>query len=277
MTLLEVASAVEGYIKKEGCSVAFPINIAIGDIAAHYTPTYQDPKIFKKGDIVKIDVGAHLKGYIGDTARSMEVGTKDNLALIKASEKALDEAIAMIRPGIDLGEVGAVIETVIRSKGFKPIKNLAGHSVERYNLHGAITVPNTKDKMLGVVRSGDVLAIEPFATIGKGKVEEGAEGSIYTFISKKMYNRKDANTLQHFILTKNDWRFLPFCQRMCISEAKDMSPAQVESALKQMVRAGGIYPFKVLKEVSGAPVVQTEHTVLVTKQGAEVLTVDKEM
>jgi len=274
--LLEVASEVERYIKLEGCSVAFPINIAIDDVAAHYTPTYNDTKVFKKGDVVKIDVGAHLKGYIGDTARTMEVGTKENQSLIRASEKALDEAIAMIRPGVDLGEVGALIESVIKSKGFKPIRNLAGHSVEKYNLHGGITVPNTKDKMLGVVRKCDVLAIEPFATNGKGRVEEGEEGSIYTFIDKKMYTRKEANMLQHLILTKNDWRFMPFCQRMCIAEVADLGPPQVEFALKQLVRAGGIYPFKVLKEVSGAPVVQTEHTVLVTKRGAEVLTIDRE-
>lgn len=273
---MDVALAVEGFIKNEGCSVAFPTNIAIGDIAAHYTPTYKDAKVFKKGDIVKVDVGAHLKGYIGDTARSVEVGTKDNQVLIKASEKALDEAIAMIKPGADLGEVGAVIESVIRSKGFRPIRNLAGHSVERYNLHGAITVPNTKDKMLGVVRRGDVLAIEPFATRGKGKVKEGEEGSIYTFIAKKRYSRQDANMLQHIILSKNDWRYLPFCQRMCIGEVTGMGPSQVEGALKQLVRAGGIYPFKVLKEISGAPVVQTEHTVLVTNRGAEVLTVNEE-
>jgi methionyl aminopeptidase len=135
-----------------------------------------------------------------------------------------------------------------------------------------MTVPNTKDKMLGVVRKDDVLAIEPFATDGKGKVVETDNGSVYTFIDKKVYHDYNATLLQHTILTKNDWRFLPFCQRMCMKERGTLKPHEVNAGLRQLVRGGSIYPFKVLKEVSGGTVVQSEHTVLVTKEGCEVLT-----
>jgi methionyl aminopeptidase len=268
----KVAEAVEESITTSGAGVAFPTNIAVNDIAAHFTPNSNDEIAFEKGDVVKIDVGAHIGGFIGDTARTVEVGgTKKHQKLIRTSKHALDEAIASIKPGVDLGDVGGVIEEVITGAGLKPIRNLAGHSIEKNCLHGALTIPNTKERTLGIVRKGDILAIEPFVTDGKkGRVKEGKKGGIYSFTTKKNYDSKEARIIQHTVLAKNHWKFLPFCRRMLIREG--LKPHTVDKGLKVLVRAGGLYQYRILSEKSGGIVAQTEHTVLVTKTGCDVLT-----
>ena len=267
----EVANVVENSINEMGAGVAFPTNIAVNEIAAHFTPDSNDEVAFEKGDVVKIDVGAHIGGFIGDTARTVEVGTKKYQKLIQTSKHALDEAIATIKPGVDLGDVGGVIEDVITEAGFKPIRNLAGHSIEKNCLHGALTIPNTKETTLGIVRRGDILAIEPFVTDGtKGRVKEGKKGGIYSFITKKNYDSKEARIIQHIVLTKNHWKFLPFCRRMLIREG--LKPRTVDKGLKVLVKAGGLYQYRILSEKTGGTVTQTEHTMHVTKTGCDVLT-----
>lgn len=270
-TYSEVVERIEGFIKGSGAGVAFPTNIAVNKIAAHYTPDHGEETKFVRGDVVKIDVGAQIGGYIGDTAKTVEVGSKKYRKLIDCSERALSKAISIIKPGVDLGEVGGVIEDVITSRGFKPIKNLAGHSIEKNVLHGALTIPNTKESTLGIVRRGDILAIEPFVTDGKkGRVKEGKKGGIYSLAAKKRVESDEARVVQHTILTKNNWKFLPFCRRMLIEEG--LKVKVVDAGLKELVRSGSLYQYKILSERSGGMVTQTEHTVMITKTGCEVMT-----
>jgi len=272
-TYSSVVEKVEGFIKEAGAGVAFPTNIAVNEIAAHFTPDHGDEIAFVKGDVVKIDVGAQIGGYIGDTAKTVEVGTKKYKKLIQCSEKALSEAISIMKPGVDLGEVGGVIEEVITSKGFKPIRNLAGHSIEKNVLHGALTIPNTKESTLGIVRKGDILAVEPFVTDGKkGKVKEGKKGGIYSFATKKRVESDEARLVLHTILTKNNWKFLPFRRRMLFDEG--LKAKLVDKGLKELVRSGSLYQYKILSERSGGMVAQTEHTLMVTKTGVEVMTLE---
>lgn len=273
VSYLEVAEAVEDFIISSGAGVAFPTNVAVNEIAAHYTPSINDDLKFKKGDLVKIDVGAHVGGFIGDTAKTVEAGTKKHKRLIQCSEIALKKAIEAIGPGVDLGEIGGIIEDSILERGFKPIRNLAGHSIEKFCLHGALTIPNNKESTLGVVRKGDILAIEPFVTDGKkGRVAEEEIGSIYSFISKKNCESEEARMLQHIILTRNNWKFLPFCQRMIAKEADELDIESVEKGLKELVRRRVLHPYAILKEKSSGSVSQTEHTIMITKSGCEVLT-----
>src|SRR4030067_985094 len=96
----------------------------------------------RRGNVVKLDLGAQVDGYIADTAVTVEVGTRNWTDLIKASEVALETAIEVCRPKTPTRLLGAAIERGIESYGDKPISDLTGHPTERYKLHAGKSIPN---------------------------------------------------------------------------------------------------------------------------------------
>jgi len=183
-SILEVADLTERHILDQGEDVglAFPCNIAIDDVAAHFTPLSNDTDLtFSRGQLVKLDCGAHVDGHIGDTAVTLEVVTNNYGDLIRASGEALEVALDMMAPRVRLNNVGEAVSNVIKGYGFAPIENLTGHSLERYNLHAGLSVPNVPDPRAGVVPAGTAIAIEPFATDGLGRVDGKRPSHIFRF------------------------------------------------------------------------------------------------
>jgi methionyl aminopeptidase len=265
-SLLEIVNTVEALIISKGARPAFPVNIAVNEVAAHFTPRHDEVELrFKKGDLVKLDVGVHVDGYIGDTARTVEIGSEEWAGMRKASEEALQVAIDMVRPGTDLSVVGAAIETTIRSRGFKPVENLTGHSLERFVLHAGISVPNVKEKGAGIIKEGDVLAIEPFATNGMGRVDGRKNSSIYRFVRRRFARTGDARSLLRDIET--NFSGLPFSERWCVRYLDDP-----KDALEVLTRSGSISFYPTLREVDDGMVTQAEHTIIVGPNGAIVTT-----
>ena len=113
--LYDVAQEVEGYIREHGCGLAFPCNISINEIAAHYTPSCTDKSVFQVGDVVKVDCGAELDGYVGDTAGTVEVGTNTYRDLVEISKTARNTVAEFIGDGVSLGEIGRGTSAGIRS------------------------------------------------------------------------------------------------------------------------------------------------------------------
>ncbi len=265
VTYLEVANTVEDLIRDHGARVAFPTNIAINDIAAHYTPKPNDKGKFQYGDLVKIDVGAHIDGRIGDTAKTVEVGSNTYHGLILAAKLSLESAIEVIRGGISLSTIGSIVERTINSSGFKPIVNLTGHSIERYNLHAGLSVPNYDDRSRDYLPVGTIVAIEPFATTGVGEVTSGKRSNIYRFVRPRGKLKEDQIAAMEIL--RSEMNRLPFSERW-LSRKIERS----ERPLKGLVRAGSVYSYPILKETSGGMVAQWEHTLYVTENGCKVLT-----
>jgi len=265
-SMLEIVNTVEALIISKGARPAFPVNIAVNEVAAHFTPRHDEVELrFRKGDVVKLDVGVHVDGYIGDTARTVEIGSEQWADMRKASEEALQVAIGMVRPGTDLSLVGAAIETTIKARGFKPIENLTGHSLERFVLHAGISVPNVKEKGAGVIKEGDVLAIEPFATNGMGRVDGKKNSSIYRFVRRRFARTGDARALLKDV--EANFSGLPFSERWCVRYLDDP-----KDALEVLARSGSISFYPTLREVDDGMVTQAEHTVIVGPSGAIVTT-----
>ena len=176
--LLDVAEFAESEIIKLGGKPAFPVNLAIDTIAAHYTPHSEDPLTFQAGQIVKLDLGVHVDGYIADTALTVEISTDKWKSLIDASADSLSAVLDALRPGIMVRDLGAMIVQIIRSRGVEPISNLSGHSLEQFNLHAGISVPNVSDTSADDLKPGMAVAIEPFATNGVGRVAGRKSGNI---------------------------------------------------------------------------------------------------
>jgi len=253
----EVADAIEAFIREQGAQPAFPVNLSRNNEAAHYTPSPDDAVAFDTGDLVKVDVGAHIEGAIADTADTVEVGgTRKYESLVRAARDGVRAGIARVRPGVEVDEISRAIAEAIRARGFKPIVDLTGHSIERYLLHAGTSIPNVPGHGDATLEEGEVIAIEPFATNGVGSIANGPFGNILRF--RRAPDGADPTLAALF----ERFRTLPFATRWATA------PAEAE-ALRRARRTLQSYP--VFVERGGGWVAQAEHTVLVGPQGAEVL------
>lgn len=279
--LFEVAEDIEQFIFKKGARPAFPVNLAVNDAAAHFTPRHDEETKFSKGELVKLDVGTHVDGHIGDTACTVEVSTRNWQDMIKATEDSLHVAIESLGPGILLASIGERIDETISTYGFKAISNLTGHSMKQWTLHSGKTVPNVPESSMERAEVGDVLAIEPFATNGAGRVDGTKSGNIYRLIrlrsstmntkpriAKLLGTGKPIDETGAFLDTiQYEFRTLPFAERWCSRFEKN---SHVE--LQKLLGRGIIATYPVLKDIRKGMVAQSEHTVIVTESGCEVIT-----
>lgn len=257
-SILSIAAEAESLIQKSGALPAFPINISINDVAAHYTPCHEDKRTVEEDDLVKIDVGAHVDGYIGDTAATW---TRKPHGLVKAVEKVLSEAIRILKPGVTVGEIGSVIEETARSQGVGLILNLTGHTLDRYVFHGQPSILNMKNNSGHAFREGDVIAIEPFTCPSNGHVRESGVTEIYRFLQKRPVRLPEARKILD--LAENRYKALPFAKRWLYSE---ISPIKVALAMRQLDGTMALENYSVLREVSGMPIAQAEHTIIIQEK-----------
>ncbi len=259
--LLDVAEFVESSIRDRGGEPAFPCNISRNEEAAHATPSIDDEAVFGEEDLVKLDIGVHIDGYIADSAVTVDLSGKHE-ELIRASEAALDEAIKIIHDGVSTVEIGEVIEKAIKERGYKPIVNLSGHGLVRYNSHAPPTIPNVKYEHGVILRTNDVIAIEPFATDGGGKVVESGNVEIYSLIKPKPVRMREAKKLLNEI---KKYHGLPFARRWLPRERLNL-------ALRALKNTGVLRDYPILREEDRGLVAQAEHTVIVKEDGCEVTT-----
>jgi len=259
-SLLDVANFVEDAIRSKGGKPAFPCNISLDRNAAHYTPSPLDTARFGE-NMVKLDVGVHVDGYIADAAITIDLSGHDKL--VEASHAALQAALEIIGPGTDTAQIGKVIEEAITGYGYKPVYNLTGHGLSRYQAHDEPAVPNKAMEKGAVLKEGDVIAIEPFATNGSGRISEAQINEIYGFSAMRPVRLPAARTLLKEI--SEEYKTLPFARRWLQAE-------RAEYALMQLLRAGCVHRYPVLWEIEGALVSQAEHTVIVLEKGCEVIT-----
>ena len=261
---LELVNAIESLIHQRGGECAFPVNIGVNEIAAHYTPSRETDIRFRDGDVVKIDVGAHIDGYPGDTAATVEVGTRRHTALIDSAKEALAVCVEMVAPGTSLSSMGEAVSRTIKAAGFRPVANLTGHSMERYNLHAGLSIPNIETRDRAVIEEGMVLAIEPFSTTGAGKVSGKGRGSIFRIVRDR---RASPDVVELFQKIQSKFGPFPFAGRWC-----DQLSPNAGVLVPKMFRLGMIMSYPVLTEVADGVVAQAEHSVLVTASGCKVLT-----
>jgi methionyl aminopeptidase len=254
----EIAEAIEGHIRGAGAEPAFPANLSRNAEAAHFTPAPDDAETLAPGDLLKVDVGAHLDGAVSDTADTVEVGgTRRQAHLVLAVHDALAAGVAAVRPGGAVNDVSRAIATAIRARGLKPIVDLTGHTIERYVLHAGKSVPNVPGMTDATFEEGEIVAIEPFATNGEGRIDNGPFGNIVRF-------RRDPGPADPALAGMfARFRTLPFTVRWVRGPEEQAAFARARRTLQT-------YP--VFMERGGGAVAQAEHTVLVGPARAEVLT-----
>ncbi len=262
--VIDVCNAVDSKIIELGGKPAFPAQISLDCIAAHYCCPHDD-KTMLDAQVAKLDIGAHVDGIPSDTAVTLDLSGK-NAELVKASRNALNAAIKLVKPGARLMDIGEAIHSEITSMGFSPVRNLSGHGLERFELHAKPTIPNFNNRDPTTLMAGQVIAIEPFATTGEGIVIEGGNPEVFMQTAHKPV--RDA-TARQILAQIETYEKLPFAKRWLIAK---FPPIKVEFALRQLQQLGAMHAFPPLIEKARGLVSQAEHTLLVTDSGCEILT-----
>lgn len=260
-----VLEAVEAHIADSGAAPAFPAQSSRNDIAAHYCSSPTDETLYEDGDLVKIDVGVHVEGWVADTATTVDLGTDgQNGRISEAAKAALDAAIDLVRPGCRVFDIGAKVQEVIESYGCRPVRNLTGHGIGHWQIHTSPQIPNVPDGH-EILREGQVIAIEPFATDGEGVILERGRAEVFMMMAAPTRTRKIDSQVLADIEAMNG---LPFARRSLAGHSEE----GIENALKRLSRQGAMMRFPPLVERAGGQVAQHEHTLHVTASGADVLT-----
>lgn len=255
--VLEIAEKIEKKIEELGGRPAFPVNISINEITAHYSPDINDKTIIKNNDLVKVDIGVHVDGYIWDSAFTVCINEKTH-PLIETSEKALKEALKMIKPGIKVFEISEIVENIITENGFNPVRNLCGHGLERFNQHAHPSIPNGKNSIKDEIKEGQAIAMEVFVTNGSGWVKESYPALIYKYNQDKPVRLWEGRKILEFSKTK--FEKLPFSKRWLVGL---INPLKIELAVKQLLDVEALIEFPILKEETNGLVAQAEETVIV--------------
>jgi methionyl aminopeptidase len=268
-TLFEICESVEAQIRSMDAQPAFPVNTSINEIAAHYTAEPRDTTLVKETDVLKIDIGVHIDGYIADTALTVCYDPKYE-ALVRSAEIALGEAVRIARANTKASDIGKVIEATIAKSGFRPIQNLSGHSLQQYTIHAGKSIPNiwTRGSSFALLPN-EAYAIEPFATTrdGQGVVYEGRTKNIFGITSRKPVKDKEADDLLQVIWGR--YKTLPFALRWLTDKYDEKELRRLADIL---IRKKNIHAYPILVEGHNKIVVQAEHTLIPTESSVSIIT-----
>ncbi|MFW9769463.1 MAG: type II methionyl aminopeptidase [Candidatus Thorarchaeota archaeon] len=264
--IIKICALAESKIKKYGGQPAFPLNVSINHIAAHSTSPRGDKSEIPEFGLVKLDVGVVVDGYIADTASTVDIDETLE-GFVASTEDALTEAIEIMRPETNLGDVGKRIEQVIKEYGLRPIKNLSGHELRRDRLHAGKIVPNVRKKTKDTIEVGEYYAVEPFATSGTGTVIDSEY--VYIFANTGLDKQLEGTTEKLRKYLREKYGPYPFALRWIGTGSKDIDVVEeIKKLLKEQVIRG--YPIQIEKK--NRPVSQTEHTVYISEDGPIILT-----
>ncbi|MFX0203241.1 MAG: type II methionyl aminopeptidase [Candidatus Hodarchaeota archaeon] len=262
VSILQICEKIENAIQKLSAMPAFPVNISINEQAAHYTSPPYDKSVLPSIGVVKLDIGASIDGWITDTAVSVALSKKFE-EMVRISQEALNKAISLVKDGIRISLLSAAIQDVIESAGYVPVKNLTGHRINQYNLHTGMTIPNVKHVTLRKKLKTDmILAIEPFVTTGKSGWVVSAPIT-YIFSLNSPGKEKMTQTIW------NTRKRLPFCTRW-VTKFYPQKPHT--ELLRILEKNRNIIAYPILIDQDQGIISQSEHTVLVDKNGCSILT-----
>lgn len=268
MPIIEICEKAENLIRQKGAKPAFPCNVSVNEVAAHYTSPPNDTKKIPEGSVVKVDIGAHVDGYLTDTAVTV-CFNPEYVSMVETAERALKVAVENIRPGVSTSKLGSIIEATIKSRGFKPISNLTGHQVGRYIVHTGTSLPNVSQLFSSKLKLGGTYAVEPFVTLPNavGRVENGDVAAIFRFTKSRSLKNAYARQLLKYV--ESNFRTLPFAERWL----QNVVPGEsYGNAFRELLASKCLMQYPVFVEASGKTVAQAEHTVIVVEDGCAVLT-----
>lgn len=266
ISLLEIGTKIETFIKEANAVPAWPVNLSLNEEAAHSTYNPEETIVLQEKDVLKVDIGVSIDGYITDSSQTFTF-TKDNEKLKEASIQALlcaKNYLCKNPETATISSLGEIIENKINSYGFKSISNLTGHTITRYNTHNHPSIPNVKNNLNILFKDiGSWFAVEPFVTTGRGYITEGTSVFIFKFEEDLPIRNTNARKLLEEIKTFNGLAFSEFWI------GKEMSLFDKKIAMRELLKAQIISAYPVLIEKASSLVSQSETTFIY--EGKEVI------
>lgn len=256
--IVEVLDKIENKITELGGSIAFPAQISLNEVAAHACSDLNDKTVLEE-QVVKLDIGVHINGYIADTALTVDLSKKYS-DLVKASREALNNALKIVAPGTTLAEIGKAIHEIIVSYGFSPIRNLSGHGLEPYNIHAPPSIPNFDDGNQTGLEEDHVIAIEPFASTGAGIVRESSPATVFSLAQERPVRDPITRNILKEIKTYHN---LPFAKRWL---EKKFTIPKTNFALRNLIKQDNLLQHFPLVDQNRGIVSQAEHSVIVKEK-----------
>ena len=264
-SLREVCAWAEDETRRLGGHPAFPAQTSRNEVAAHYCPARAETSVYAHGDLAKIDIGVHVDGWVVDTATTVNVGdVPENRDLVEGAHAALRAALAVARPGVSVRTLSVAIEQAIVGLGLRGLRNLCGHGVGHWVVHGPPPVPNIPMDHPHRLQADTAVAIEPFVTRGGGVVVEQGRAEVFRLDPTRVAGGADPAV----IAAMRAFNGLPFARH----QLDGLDPDIVDHALEILRARGSLSSYSPLVETSGAKVAQAEHTIYVSETGIEVLT-----
>lgn len=267
--LYDICENIEKDIISNAGIPAFPVNVSLNEIAAHYTAEPGDPTVVSNDDVLKVDIGVQVNGFIADTAVTVSSNAKYQ-AMVASAESALNEAIKMAKLDVSSSAIGEVIERTISRSGFKPIQNLSGHSIEQYTIHAGKSIPNIRTFGSSFqLTANQAYAIEPFVTTrdAQGVVYEGKIRNIFGVVSRKPTKDKNCDDFLQNIWDR--FKTLPFTTRWLLS---DYYERDARKMLEVLLKRKNIHAYPILVEGNYKVVAQAEHTIILKDNYTEIIT-----
>ncbi|EJS44608.1 map2p [Saccharomyces arboricola H-6] len=289
MKLMDIADMIENATRKytgaedlltmenpKSQGIGFPTGLSLNHCAAHYTPNAGDKTVLKYEDVMKVDYGVQINGNIIDSAFTVSFDPQyDNLlaAVKDATYTGIKEA------GIDvrLTDIGEAIQEVMESYEVeingetyqvKPCRNLCGHSIGPYRIHGGKSVPIVKNGDTTKMEEGEHFAIETFGSTGRGYVTAGGEVSHYARSAEDQQLMPTLESAKNLLKTiDRNFGTLPFCRRYLDRLGQD----KYLFALNNLVRHGLVQDYPPLNDIPGSYTAQFEHTILLHAHKKEIV------
>lgn len=268
MPIIDICEKAESLIRTKGGKVAFPCNVSVNEIAAHYTSPPKDKQTIPEKALVKVDIGVHVDGLIADTATTVCFDPEYE-AMVNTAEEALKTATEILRPGLSITQFGTTIQKVIKTRGFKPVSNLTGHLIRPYIIHAGKSLPNVFSLSTSRIKEGEVYGVEPFVTVtnADGRVENLREAYIFRYVKNKSLKNPYAKQILKYIET--NFKTLPFTERWL---TKFMESSNYKKAFAELLSSKSVMSYPVFIEASRKVVAQEEYTIMAVKDGCVVLT-----
>jgi len=287
-SLTEIAEGIEDGVRaltghpglEEGDNIkggiAFPTGVNLDHIAAHYSPNAGNKTILSKDNVMKVDFGVHVNGRIVDSAFTMSFDPMyDNL--LEAVREATNTGIKEAGIDVRMGDIGSAIQETMESYEVeihgqtypvKCIRNLNGHDIQQWRIHGGKSVPIVKSKDQTKMEEGEVFAIETFGSTGNGYVHDDLECSHYArrIDAPNVALRLDSAKKLLNVINKS-FGTLPFCRRYLDRLGQD----KYLLGLNNLVSSGIVEAYPPLVDKKGSYTAQFEHTILLRPNVKEVI------
>eukprot|EP01111_Echinosteliopsis_oligospora_P009687 TRINITY_DN287_c0_g1_i1.p1 TRINITY_DN287_c0_g1~~TRINITY_DN287_c0_g1_i1.p1 ORF type:complete len:412 (-),score=146.16 TRINITY_DN287_c0_g1_i1:25-1260(-) len=257
--------------------VAFPTSLSVNHIVGHFSPEADDKTTLATGNVVKVDLGVHIDGFIATVGHTHVVGADVSRAttgrqadVICAAHIAAEAVLHMLKPGIKNKDITAVIKQVADTFHVNPVEGVLSHQMKKYLIDGTKVIMNKSTPEQQAhdfdIEPNDVFSIDIVMSTGDGKPKESdVKPTIYKRVVDQAYSLKLAASRKIFGEIKTKYPALPF-------NIRALEDKHVRFGLTECETHGLINAFPVVQERDGEYVAQFKYTALVGTAGAVKLT-----